>query len=547
MEYRSPLDLLYQWEQNCPDKIYLRQPINDVWKTWTWKETGNEVRRMAAALVHMNLPPQSHIALISKNCAHWILCDLAIMMSGHVSIPLYPNLTAGTLKQILEHSDSVLLFVGKLDNWEVMKPGVPEGMKCISFPFYPHAEYENWYDLLKKFEPLQENVKRAKEETGTIIYTSGTTGIPKGVVHRFNSFSFPALEAIPWLDFSTSSRFFSYLPLSHSAERSLVEMGSIYSGGTVYFSESVARFPENLSTAKPTEFLAVHHIWKIFQQRILEKIPQRRLDLLLRLPLVSTWLKKKIKREIGLQCARNIIAGASPTPIDLIEWFASLDIRIQEAYGLTENWSYSHINRRDHIRPGFVGQPFPGVAVRLGADEEILVKHEALMSAYYKEPEKTAQAFTQDGFLRTGDSGFIDNENFLKITGRIKDLFKTGKGNYVAPSPIEEKLAANSNIEFICVVGNQLPQPMALVVLSEIGNTLTQPDLIAALAKNLQELNPTLDAYERLSKIVVIGEEWTVENNILTPTFKIKRNEVEKKYAPYYQQWLQSDGAVIFS
>src|SRR6478672_8972243 len=154
MEYRSPLDLLYQWERERPDEIYLHQPIDNVWKTWTWKEAGAEVRRMAAALIHRNLPPQSHIALISKNCAHWILCDLAIMMSGHVSIPLYPNLTAATLKQILEHSDSVLLFVGKLDHWESMKSGVPEGMTCISFPFYPHAAYENWYDLLKKVEPL---------------------------------------------------------------------------------------------------------------------------------------------------------------------------------------------------------------------------------------------------------------------------------------------------------------------------------------------------------------------------------------------------------
>ncbi|MEP7129129.1 MAG: AMP-binding protein, partial [Chitinophagales bacterium] len=347
--YKSPLDMLYHWEQTCPDKIFLQQPLQDAIKTWTWKQAAEEVRRIAAALKDMQFPPQSKIALLSKNCAHWILTDLAIMMAGHVSVPLYPNITASTVNYILKHSDAVLLFVGKLDDWSSMKSGVPEGMKCISFPFYGPSGYENWNELLEKYHPLKENITRHPEETGTILYTSGTTGVPKGVVHQFNTFSFTAMNGIPYLGFGNHSRFFSYLPLSHSAERSFVEMGSLYCGGEIYFSASVQQFSKNLSHAKPTEFLAVHLIWKKIQERILEKISQRKLNVYLRLPFISQWVKQKIRKEMGLQYAVNIIAGASPMPVDLIAWFATVGIKIQEGYGLTENWSYSHVNRNDHI------------------------------------------------------------------------------------------------------------------------------------------------------------------------------------------------------
>lgn len=536
-EYQSPLDKLYNWERLCPDKIYLHQPINNSWKTWTWRQVGDESRRMAAYLVNLNLPLQSKIGLISRNCAHWIICDLAIMISGHISVPLYPNLTASSINYILRHSDAVLLFVGKLDDWPSMKAGIPEGMKCITFPFYSNIDCINWNDIILDHAPLKENIQRGREEVGTIIYTSGTTGVPKGVVHQFYSFSFTTLNSIPYLGFNRNSRFFSYLPLSHSAERSLVEMGSLYSGGEIYFSESISTFSENLAKAKPTEFLAVHHIWKKIQQRIVERISQRKLDVLLRIPLVSAWLKRKIKMDIGLQYANNIIAGASPMPVDLIQWFSGVGINIQEGYGLTENWSYSHINTKDNIKLGYVGQPFPGVECIVSENGEILVRHKGLMKEYYKEKEKTANAFTGDGFLKTEDIGYVGEEGFLKITGRSKDIFKTSKGNYVTPSPIEMQITGNENIDFACVVGNNLPQPMALVILSAIGKGKPEDVLIEEMQILYNKLNSSLDTYNRLSKIVVINNKWDVENGMLTPTLKIKRNEVEKKYGCFFQQW----------
>ncbi|HET9431597.1 MAG TPA: AMP-binding protein [Chitinophagaceae bacterium] len=546
MDYKSPLEMLYYWETTTPGKVYLRQPINNEWHNWTWKQTGEEVRKMAAAIRDMQLPANSNIAMISKNCAHWIICDLAIMMSGHTSVPLYPNLSANVIRQILEHSNSKLLFVGKLDDWPSMKPGVPEELKCISLPFCSNPGCETWDDIIGKHPPIKENIFRNPDELATIIYTSGTTGLPKGVMHTFKNFSFVASNAIQHLGFKHTDRFFSYLPLSHIAERLLVETISLYVGAQVSFAESLQTFPKNLFEAKPTVFLGVHRIWSKFQQGILKKISQKKLNILLKIPFVSGLIKKKMRTGLGLADATNILTGAAPTPVTLIKWFESLGINIQEAYAMTENCCYSHVSVSNKIKIGFTGQPLPNCEVKLGDNNEILIKHEAMMVGYYKEPELSSQSFSTDGFLRTGDEGYIDEEGFLKITGRVKDIFKSAKGKYVSPTPIEMKICGNNDLAQVCVVGTGLPQPIALITLSENGKKKTKEAIESGLNEMLTSINPTLDAHERISKIVVLPEEWTVENGLLTPSFKIKRNEVEKKYSTNYEEWNSREGYLIF-
>ncbi len=546
MKSTLPLEMLYRWETTTPDKVYLRQPINDVWHTWTWKQVGDEVRRMASALKAMELPANTKVALVSKNCAHWIICDLAIMMAGHISVPLYPNLTADTMMQTLQHSEARILFVGKLDDWATMKPGVPEGVKCISFPFTEQNEYDKWENLIKQHQPLKENVSRKAEEVSTIVYTSGTTGMPKGVMHQFKNLAFVAQNAIPHLGFKSTDRFFSYLPLSHIAERLLVETISLYVGGEVSFAESLQKFAKNLADTSPTVFLGVHRIWSKFQQGILAKMPQKKLDTLLRIPVLSGLVKRKIRKTLGLSAATNILTGAAPTPPALINWFETLGIKIQEAYAMTENCCYSHVSVNNRIKVGYVGQPLPNCEVKLGDENEILVKHEALMLGYYKEPEMTKENFTAEGFLKTGDEGFIDEEGFLKITGRVKDLFKTIKGKYVAPSPIEMRIASHSEIEQVCIVGSGLPQPIALVTLSENAKRKTKDELEADLKELVLAVNTSLDAHERLDKLVVIKHEWTVDNGLLTPTMKIKRREIEKQYSMRYDEWYQQKGLVAW-
>jgi long-chain acyl-CoA synthetase len=547
MEYQSPLSMLYKWEKAYPDKIFLKQPIDNVWHTWTWRQAADEVRKLAGAIEAQQLPPHSNIALLSKNCAHWIICDLAIMMAGHVSVPLYPNLQVVTVQQILEHAEAKLLFVGKLDDWNAMKAGVPKDVKCISLPFCDHQGCESWKIFSDNILPMRDNTDRNADELCSIIYTSGTTGMPKGVMFSFGSFSFAVLHAINHLGFKDSDRFFSYLPLSHIAERMLVQMISLYVGAEISFAESLQHFPNNLRDARPTVFLGVHRIWSKFQEGVLSKIPAWKLNLLLNIPFLSTQVKRKIRKELGLADATLVITGAAPTPVSLINWFERIGVKIQEAYALTENCSYSHINPKNNIKKGFVGQPLPHCEVKLGDENEILVKHSALMNGYYKEPAKTKEAFTTDGFLRTGDEGFIDEEGFLKITGRVKDLFKTAKGKYVAPSPIEMKILSNTDLEQVCVVGSGLPQPLAITTLSATGKKKTGEQIESSLKDTVRLVNASLDPHEKLYKVVIVSDEWTVENALLTPSFKIKRNQLEKKYVGLYPEWDKSKATVIFS
>lgn len=546
MTYNTPLDMLYRWEQERGDELYLSQPIGGKAHTWTWKEAGQEIRKMAAALKAMNFPPKSQIALVSKNCAHWIMCDLAIMMAGHVSVPLYPNLGATSMNKILLHSESKLLFVGKLDDWDTMRPGVPEGMPCISFPFYRHEEFDNWEDIIADKDPLEEDVLLEPQELVTIVYTSGTTGNAKGVMHNSNNIGFAAENAVERMEIGVEERFFSYLPLSHIAERLLVQMGSLYCGGKVFFAESIDTFPANLAAAKPTVFLAVHRIWTKFQQGILAKLSQRKLDILLRIPIISGVIKKKVKAGLGLGEARNIFTGASPTPVRLMEWYQKLGINIQEAYGSTEGCCYSHGTLNDYIKLGYVGAPWPKCDVKLGIDNEILIKHDGVMLGYFKEPQLTNEAFTKDGYLRTGDEGYIDNEGFLKITGRVKDLFKTSKGKYIAPSPIEMNIAGSKCVEQVCVVGTALPQPIALLVLSDVGKALPKEELTRRLKQTLSITNGKSDSYAHLQKMVVVSDEWSVENGVLTPSLKIKRRRITQAYKESYDDWYAQEGEILY-
>jgi long-chain acyl-CoA synthetase len=324
----------------------------------------------------------------------------------------------------------------------------------------------------------------------------------------------------------------------------LVEMISLFVGGEVSFAESLQKFQVNLAQAKPTIFLGVHRIWTRFQQGILAKMPQKKLDFLLGIPVISGVIKSKIKKSLGLGEASTILTGAAPTPPALIKWFEKLGIRIQEAYAMTENCCYSHVTLNNNIKIGFVGQPLPGCQVRLGPDDEIEIKHTAVMAGYYKEPEMTKEAFTEDGFLRTGDEGWIDEEGFLKITGRVKDMFKTARGKYVAPSPIEMMFSGNIDLEQVCIVGSGLPQPMALITLSARGKNRNAIEIDEGFNEMRLQINAGLDDHEKISKIVVLAEEWTVENNLLTPSFKIKRNAIEKKYAYQYELWYSGKDGV---
>jgi len=546
-DIQSPIAKFSEYVKYKPDSVFLRQPFKGKWYEYTWRDTDDQVRRMAAYLRSLGLEPGSKVAIISKNCAHWVMSDLAILMAGYVSVPLYPTIPADLVEFVMKHSEAKVAFVGKLDDWSRQRAGMPEDVHCISYPFWTEPGYVRWDDAIKDVAPLRGNLDRKGSDLATIIYTSGTTGLPKGVMHTVHAFSFAVSNALTKLkDLKEGERFFSYLPLSHIAERMLVEIGGIYSGGVISFAESLDSFAENLRETKPTIFLAVPRIWTKFQMGILSKMPQKRLDLLLSIPIVSSIIKKKIKEGLGLDQAKYVLAGAAPLPVATMEWFDKLDITICEAYAMTENSAYSHLTVPGNRKPGYVGQALPHLEVRISEEGEIQTRSEANMIGYYKDEEKTAETLSSDGFLCTGDQGEIDKDGFLKITGRVKDIFKTDKGKYVAPAPIEMHMSKNTHIEQVCVVGTNLPQTIALVVLSPEAKQQDKQAVSESLVTTMKEVNTRLDKHEKMHKVVVVRDEWTVDNNLLTPTLKVKRNVLEKKLQPHYEQWYHAPEKVIW-
>ncbi|MFK7920354.1 MAG: AMP-binding protein [Bacteroidia bacterium] len=545
---RTPLELFYHWESTIGSKTYLNQPIDGQWHTWTWAEFGQEVRKMAAAIESRNFEPGTRIGILSRNCAHWMMSDLAIALSGHISVPIYPNVNAETVSYVLEHSETKMLFVGKLEahDWTEMRKGVPAGMECISFGMYPlDADYPTWQEETAKHDAKADSPIGSLEDLWTIIYTSGTTGKPKGVVHKVKAPIFAFETFMDIFKLTPEDRFFSYLPLSHIAERMLISMGTLRCGGSIHFAQSLDTFAANLKTGAPTVFLGVPRIWTKFQSGVLAKFPQSRLNLLFSIPIINNIIKKKIREALGLSEARICLTGAAPTPVSLQEWFERVGVTILEVYGMTENSAYSHSNLPGAYRFGFAGKTMPGVEMKITDEEEICVKSDANMIEYYKDPEKTADAI-RDGWLHTGDCGELTSDGFLKITGRVKDIFKTSKAKYVAPNPIELKLAKNEYIEQVCVVGTGIPQPIALVVLTEDGGKREQDELVESLTETLKEVNPTLEHHEVLRRIVVVKEDWTTEGGQLTPTLKIKRNSIDKQYKDRYEDWYESGKGVTF-
>jgi long-chain acyl-CoA synthetase len=474
------------------------------------------------------------------------MADLAIMITGNISVPLYPTLTAPSIRQILEHSEANVIIVGKLDNYESQKSGIPSGLIRIGISTYQIQEEITWEGLIQHHEPLKEISPWSNDEVMTIIYTSGTTGGPKGVMHSMGAFDAVINVAIKDLTLPMRPRLFSYLPLSHIAERMGIEVFGLYSGAEFSFAESLDLFPRNLMETQPEVFFAVPRIWAKFQEKILAKLPQPKLDRLLSIPIVSWIIKKSIRKKLGLANATHIYSGAAPIAVDLLKWFEKLDVTIFQALGMTEDCVYSHFNRRGANRPGTVGQPLSGVQVKIANDGEFRLKCPGLMKGYYKNPELTAQAFDEDEFLKTGDIGEIDEDGFLTITGRIKDQFKTNKGKYISPAPIEVRLLSNADVEQICVVGMGIPQPIALIILSAAGKAKSKEAIIKSLSGALAQINPTLEKYERLEKVIIMKEDWTIENGLMTPTTKVKRNEVEKMHLPKYPKWYGMDGVVVW-
>lgn len=529
---KTPVEMLSQWVDKQGDKTYLRQPINGQYQDFTWRDVQEQMQKISGALRHLGLEPGDKVAVLSKNCAEWFITDLALMHGGYISVPIYPTANADTIRYVLEHSEAKAIFIGKLDYWADQEAGVGGDILRMAMPYETMPAQYSWQSLLKLGQPLIDAPFATPEQIMTLIYTSGSTGKPKGAIQTFASYGWTCNAVVRDLKTDVEDRLISYLPLAHITERVAMEGSSFYSGSCVAFVESLDSFVADVQRARPTVFFSVPRLWSLFQKNIIDKIGYDKLNFLLKLPIISGIVKRKIHAGLGLEHCRLLGSGSAPIPPSLIAWYHKIGLNISEAWGMTENSAYSIINYPfDASKIGTVGRAVEGSFIKQAESGELLVKSPGLMTGYYKQDEVTAASFDEEGFFRTGDLCSIDADGCVSITGRVKDNFKTSKGKYVAPVPIERKLAQDPHIELLCVIGSGLPHPIALVQLSEGARLQPREEVRSSLKATLDSINPNLESHETVDAIIVVTEPWDVDNDILTPTLKIKRHVLEKKFS----------------
>ncbi|ELE2040312.1 AMP-binding protein [Vibrio vulnificus] len=536
----TPSDMILKWAKERPHEVYLKQIINRQFVEFTYSEVADKALRLVTALKELGAEPGDRIALISKNCAEWFICDLAMMLGDYVSVPIFPTAGADTIEYCITHSESKILIAGKLDDAAATQKVIDDlvDVKSIALPYdsAPHCQYQ-FTTLILQSEPSSDRPQHYDDKLMSLVYTSGTSGLPKGAMLTYGAFSWSVQQLINHIGIQPNDRLFSYLPLAHITERVYIFGSSIMGGVPTAFPESLDTFIEDVKMQRPTLFISVPRLWTLFQQRIQDKLPQKRLNFLLKIPFVSGLIKKKLADGLGLDQARVLGCGSAPVSPALLAWYHSVGLNITEAWGMTESFAYSTLNypfRADKI--GSVGNAGPGIELKIAADDEIMVRGKGLFSGYYKNDIATQEAFDKEGWLHTGDIGRLDAEGYLTIQGRKKDTFKTAKGKFVSPVPIENKLFEYSRVEMMCLIGLGLPAPILLVVPHNFPNF--DHDRYERTTKRvIAKMNAELESHEQIKGVLMIKDPWSIDNGILTPTLKIKRHVLEQKYHEVGQNW----------
>ena len=530
MGIRTPQAMLKQWAHEQNDHVFLSQITEDGSTIeYTWSEAYQLVQNIASWLNNQGYEPGSKIAIMSKNCAQWVLSDLAIWEAGMVSVPLYPLLGKSTTQQILQHSQVKAIFIGSLDEPAPMLNAIPAHVDRINFDTNPNSNGYDWHTLTKTLSDKYTDHEQSATDLATIIYTSGTTGIPKGVMHSFTTLFEASNGVVQACALTRHERFFSYLPLAHAAERCGVEMNSLLTGGCIYFGHNQDTFFRDLVQTKPTVFISVPRLWGKFQQALCQ---------------FNSDNPKAALKSIGLDKVRVAFSGAAPIPPDTLTWFHKIDFEILEGYGMTEFAGVTHANLSKQVKIGTVGVPLGCIQHRISKEGEVLVKSPSNTPGYYQDVERSRELYSADGFIRTGDKGEIDNDGYLKITGRFKEIFKTSKGKYISPAPIENMLGAHPQVDVCCVIGDGQPHPCAIISLSE--NQEWGEELRKSMNKLREKTNSKLDKHEQIHYIVVTQKQWSVENGFVTPTLKVKRHIIENHYGSHLNTWEKLKQSIIF-
>ncbi|MGR5318763.1 AMP-binding protein [Vibrio sp. DNB22_19_1] len=535
-----PNEMILKWAEVRPNEVYLKQIIDRQFVEFTFAEVADQALRLVSALRSLGLKPGDKVALVSKNCAEWFICDLAMMLGDYVSVPIFPTAGTDTIEYCITHSESKALIGGKLDDPTATQK-VIDGLAdiiSISLPYdsAPQCQYQ-YKQLIASAAPSEERPQHYDDKLMSLVYTSGTSGLPKGAMLTYGAFSWSAQQLIDHIGIQEGDRLFSYLPLAHITERVYIFGSSIMGGVQTAFPESLDTFIEDVKMYRPTLFISVPRLWTLFQQRIQDKLPQKRLNILLKIPFVNTLIKKKLAEGLGLDQARVLGCGSAPVSPALLKWYHSVGLNITEAWGMTESFAYSTLNYPFNAEKiGSVGKAGPGIELKIADDDEIMVKGKGLFSGYYKNDIATQESFDSEGWLHTGDIGAIDAEGYLTIQGRKKDTFKTAKGKFVAPVPIEKKLFEYSRVEMMCLIGLGLPAPILLVVPHNFPD-FDKERYARTTSKVIAKMNQELESHEQIKGVLMIQDPWSIENGVLTPTLKIKRHVLEQKYHDIGHNW----------
>jgi len=529
MDYQTTLQNFIVISGKYQQEPFLHQPVDGHWHVFSFTDVEQQARTIAAGLLAQGYQQGDRIGILSKNCAQWFIADLAIMMAGLVSVPIYATAGENTISYVIEHSQMKAVFVGKLDSLDAATASIPTSVLSIAFPYPTVTCSHSWQTWLTEHLPLATLHQPKLTDCMSIVYTSGTTGNPKGVVISHLNLA-SAGQCTATINKTTrKDKILSYLPLAHITERSVVENVAYYSGCQIYFVESLASFIDDLRYASPTLFMSVPRLWAKFQAQVLHQIPEKKLNFLLKLPFIGNVVAKKIRMKLGLNSAKVFASGSAPISLSLLQWYQRIGVHIGEGWGMSETSGLSCGNfpfNADYL--GTIGRPIACVEMKLSEQQEIMIRGDAVFEEYYLNADLTEVAFT-DGWFHTGDKGELTLDGAYNIIGRIKEEFKTSKGKYVAPGPIEQMLCRNSDIEQVCVMGIGMKQPIALVVLGE-GKDRFDSGIHQDLLATLAQINIEVESHQKLDYIFICAKSWTCENELLTPTLKLKRESIEQHY-----------------
>lgn len=571
---------LFRQQRIRPRDPAYAEKRNGQWVQTTWDEYANQVKRAGKALIALGLEKGSSVCILGFNKPEWVIMDVANMCIGGAPAGIYATCSPPEVQYIVHHCEAKVVLVENEAQWQKIdkeRASLPHLRHVVLMRGAPKIDdplVMTWEEFLAKAEgiPDERFFDRVEQlEPGalaTLIYTSGTTGPPKGVMLSHENLAWTAACAQQITDITSRDVALSYLPLSHIAEQMFSIHGPITGGMSVHFAESIEKVPDNLKEVRPTVFFAVPRIWEKFHAGISGKMAQadaKKQKLLawargvgtavsackaqgkpLPLPLAAQYalanklIFSKLKAAIGLDRARICVSGAAPVAREVLEFFASLDVMVNEVYGQSEDTGPTSFNRAGKLKFGSVGPAIPGVDVRIAKDDEIIVRGPNVFLGYYKEPEATAETLV-DGWLHSGDLGKFDDDGFLHITGRKKEIIITAGGKNIAPKNIEAALKNHALVNEAVVIGDRRKYLTALVTLDpeavaafckerglDVGKAHELPEIRAEVQRAVDAANEELARVEQIKKFTLLARNFGVDTGELTPTLKIKRKKVNE-------------------